>query len=182
MTANTHGLELLWGRRKATEVNAVTATSTINLNATKTMSAMRIAFGAIFLFDGILKWLLIYNGQMQAVVSNYGYDYLTNTWLTVGILVGLGETLAGIALLVGLFQRPAAVVAAGIMLAIWGYGGFGNFTQPGYTDPGGDLMLAIVFAFLIFAPYAYGLAYRLNLRDRWPGSSIKERTLRFLVT
>ena len=43
-------------------------------------------------------------------------------------------------------------------------------------------MLALAFLVLIFSPYAYSLAFRLKLRDRWPGNSLKERVARFLVT
>jgi uncharacterized membrane protein YphA (DoxX/SURF4 family) len=150
-------------------------------DAVKLASAMRILFGSIFLFDGILKWYLFQQGTMQGVVQGFNIDYLSNNWVLVGALIGLGETAAGIALVVGLFQRPAALAAAAIMGSIWWYGGYGGWGQPGYTDPGGDLMLGLVFVALIFVPCAYGLASRWKLRERWNSSSISDRVLRFIV-
>lgn len=158
---------------------------TTGRNAVKTLSGARILFGAIFIFDGFLKWVLLQNGQLAGIVQNsvmgYGDAYVMNNALAFGVLVGAGETLAGIALLVGLFQKPAAITGAAIMLFIWAYGGLGGWGQPGYTDPGGDLMLALVFVVLIFAPTAYGLASRFNLPERLAGRSTGRRILRFLV-
>ena len=155
----------------------------------RAFSAMRILFGLVFIVDGALKWILFQQGTMQATIQSFGYASLSNNWVLFGTLVALGETLGGLALVVGLFQRPAAIWSATIMLSIWTTGGFGGayvlgtgWSFVGYTDPGGDLMLALAFLVLIFSPYAYGLASRLKLRDRWPGNSLKERVARFLVT
>ncbi|MCI4322393.1 MAG: DoxX family membrane protein, partial [Thermoplasmata archaeon] len=115
------------------------------------------------------------------VIQGFGFDWLSNQWLLVGVLVGLGETAAGLAMVLGLFQRPAAIAAAGIMGAIWVFGGFNGWGQAGYTDPGGDLMLALVFVVLAFAPTAYGLASRWGLRARWSSGSVRDRALRLLV-
>jgi uncharacterized membrane protein YphA (DoxX/SURF4 family) len=150
-------------------------------SATRLVSAMRIVFGAIFLFDGFLKWTLFANGQMQGVVQGFGVPILSANWVAVGAIVGLCETAAGASLVVGLFQKPAALGAAAIMGLIWALGGYGGWGQPGYTDPGGDLMLGLVFVALVFAPTAYGLASRLHLRERWAGPSFKARLARFLV-
>ncbi len=171
-----------FSRKEALIAERTTPYSRINLNATKTLSAMRILFGAIFLFDGVLQWVLFQQGTMQGVIDGYGNALLSNNRVAVGVLVGVGGTAAGLALIIGVCQRPAAVAGAGIMLTIWGFGGFAGFGMPAYTDPGGDLMLALVFVVLIFAPYAYGLASRYQLRDRWAGTSAKDRLLRFLVT
>lgn len=149
--------------------------------AVRTLSGMRMLFGAIFLFDGALKWVLFQQGQMQGVVQGFGFDYLSANWVAVGATVGLGETLAGIAILVGLFQRPAAIAAASIMGLIWAFGGYNGWGQAGYTDLGGDLMLALVFVVLVFVPTSYGLAARLRLRERWSGGTLRDRLLRFVV-
>ncbi len=152
-------------------------------------SAFRIVFGAVFLLDGSLKWILFQQGTMQATIQSFGYASLSNNWVVFGTLVALGETMGGLALLLGLFQRPAAIWSATIMFSIWTAGGFGGayvlgtgWSFVGYTDPGGDLMLAFVFLGMIFSPYAYSLASRLKLRDRWSGSSTRAKLLRFLVT
>jgi len=169
------------------EAPSISSTRTsIGFDSVKLASAMRIVFGGVFLFDGMLKWSLFYQGQMQGIIQGYGFDYLSNNWVMVGALVGVGETLAGTALIVGLFQRPAALAGAGIMTFIWGYGNYaasGNVWGygTGYTDPGGDLMLAMVFGALVFAPAAYGLASYFHLRERWGTSSVKDALLRFFV-
>lgn len=104
------------------------------------------------------------------------------------MLVAVGETVAGIALRTGLFQRVGATIGAGVMLSILTFGGHGGaklwgngWSLTGYTDPGGDLMPALLFVVLVFAPTAYGVASRLRLRERWNGSSLRNRAPRFLV-
>ena len=155
----------------------------------RAFSAMRVLFGIVFILDGSLKWILFQQGTMQATIQSFGYATLSNNWALFGALVALGETIGGFALVVGLFQRPAAIWSAAIMFSIWTAGGFGGayvlgtgWSFVGYTDPGGDLMLALAFLVLIFSPYAYSLASRLKLQDRWPGNSIREKVVRFLVT
>jgi uncharacterized membrane protein YphA (DoxX/SURF4 family) len=160
--------------------------------AVKTFSAMRILFGAIFLFDGILKWQLFATGQMQGVINGEFYTpvWLTANWVLFGTLVGVGETVGGLLLILGLFQRPAALWSAFVMGFIWAFGGFGGYpnaigaswSTAGYTDMGGDLMLGLVFVVLAFAPYAYGLAKAWKLRERFNGSSMRDRFLRVLLT
>jgi uncharacterized membrane protein YphA (DoxX/SURF4 family) len=160
-------------------------------NAVKAYSGARVLFGAIFVLDGMFKWILIQQGLMQGTIQTgnaFNYSFLNDNWLVFGALVGLGETFGGLALVLGLFQRPAAIGSAGVMFAIWAFGGYGGaymagtWSLSGYTDPGGDLMLALIFVVLIFSPYAYSLASRLKLRDRWPGSSMGHKLLRFLIT
>jgi uncharacterized membrane protein YphA (DoxX/SURF4 family) len=155
-------------------------------DSTKVLSGARILFGAVFLFDGLLKWDLFGTGQMQGIVQGYGVDWLSSNWLAFGALVAIGETAAGAGLILGLFQRPSAFVAATIMMLIWGFGNLsatGNYwgISTGYTDPGGDLMLALVFGVLIFAPYSYGLASRFHLRERFSATSWTGKFARFLI-
>jgi len=161
---------------------------TSGANAVKTLSGARILFGLIFLFDGIMKWQLIASNQMQGVVGSvnvYNVGALNTYWYQFGLLIAIGETLAGICLALGLFQRPSALIAALIMGLIWAFGGFGGavpgYWWSGYTDPGGDLMLGLIFLVLVFAPAAYGVASRLRLPQRWGSSSIKDKVLRFLI-
>gem|GEM_PF-2697139 len=172
------------------QVPSVSETETTR--AVKTLSAMRILFGAIFLFDGILKWLLFATGQMQGIIDGMFYTpaWLTTNWVLFGTLVGLGETFGGLFLILGVFQRPAALWSALVMGLIWAFGGFGGYpaaigaswSTAGYTDPGGDLMLALVFVILVFAPSAYGLASRWRLRERFSGDRWRDRLLRGILT
>jgi uncharacterized membrane protein YphA (DoxX/SURF4 family) len=138
-------------------------------------SAARILSGSIFLLDGLLKWYLIQQGQRQVGVQGFGVGALSNNWLLVGIIGGSCDTAAGLCLTLGIFQRPAAIGAAGVMGLVWSFGGFG---QPGYTDSGGDLVLGLVFVVLAFASEANGLASRWHLAARWPASSMRDRLLR----
>lgn len=158
--------------------------------AVRAFSGTRILFGAIFLIDGLLKWILIQQSLMQGAVQSvnvFGYSFINDNWLAFGLAVAIGETLGGTAIMIGLFQRPAALGSAAIMFALWAFSGYGGaymagvWSLQGYTDPGGDLVLALIFVALVFSPYAYGLAWRFKLRDRWPGSSLKDKVLRFLV-
>ena len=162
------------------------------VNSTKLISAMRIVFGAIFLFDGLLKWYLITSGQMQGVVDGmyYAPSWLTDNWLAFGILVGLGETFGGLFLILGIFQRPAALWSFLVMASIWVFDGFGGYPSAigaswgtaGYTDLGGDLMLGLVFLFLVFAPTAYGLSSHLRLPERIAtGDSLAAKIVMMLV-
>ena len=164
------------------EVNKVEVST--GRNAVKTLSGARILFGLIFLFDGILKWQLLATTQLQGsvqMVNFYNIAYFNDNWLAFGVLVGAAETLAGIGLIMGLFQKPSAAVAALVMFFIWGVSGYGGAGYAGYTDPGGDLMLALIFVVLVFAPTAYGLAARFHLRERFAGPTIGRRILRFLI-
>ena len=45
--------------------------------AVRTLSGARILFGAIFLFDGILKWVLLQQGTLQGVVQGSVLDAAT---------------------------------------------------------------------------------------------------------
>ncbi len=194
MTAVEGGATATAGIAETARVFQVTSVSEKETTrAMKTLSAMRILFGAIFLFDGILKWVLFATGQMQGVIDG---EFYTPSWLTAnfalfGALVGLGETFGGLFLVLGVFQRPAALWSALVMGFIWAFGGFGGYpsaigaswSTAGYTDLGGDLMLALVFVVLAFAaPYAYGLAKAWKLRERFAGDGWRNRLLRAFLT
>ncbi|HLY76574.1 MAG TPA: DoxX family protein, partial [Thermoplasmata archaeon] len=149
---------------------------------TRAFSGIRIMFGAIWLFDGLLKWNLFALGQMQGVVDGFGINYLSANWVLIGTLVGLGETFGGLGMMLGIFPRLAAAWSAVLAGLIWAYNGFGGWGQPGYTDLGGDLMLGLIFVGLIFAPYAYSLASHWKIRERLAGPGAGRQLLRALLT
>ena len=189
MGAETSRVGEVFGTRREKFAASSETVNAVGMSAVKGYSAMRVLFGAVFLLDGTLKWVLFEQGTMQSTVQSFGYSVLSSNWMLFGGLVALGETMGGLLLVLGLFQRPAAIWSATIMLSIWTVGGFGGayvlgtgWSFVGYTDPGGDLMLALAFVVLIFSPYAYSLASRLRLRDRWAGASFGRKLLRFLVT
>ena len=162
----------------------------------KFWATFRVLFGVIFLFDGILKWYLFASNQMQGVINGMYYTpaWLTANWLLFGVMIGLGETFGGIFLLVGIFQKPAALWSALVCFSIWAFGGFGGYpsaigsswSTAGYTDPGGDLMLAIVFLFIfavaVWGKNRYSLSARLRLQERFlGGAGIIAKLGRFVI-
>ncbi len=168
--------------------------------AQKFWAAFRILFGVIFLFDGILKWYLLASNQMQGIIDGMGgmiyYTpaWLTTNWFLFAVMVGLGETLGGVFLLLGIFQKPAALWSAFVCLSIWAFGGFGGYpsaigsswSTAGYTDPGGDLMLALVYLFIFavatWGENRYSLSARLRLRERFiSGTGTLAKLGRFIV-
>lgn len=163
------------------------------VNATKLLVSFRIVFGMVFLFDGILKWALLATGNMQAtVVGQWAFSsnppaWLAANWMVFGTMVAVGETFGGLFLILGIFQRPAALWSFLIMFSIWVFGGFGGwYAAPGIgyqTDPGGDLMLALVFLLLVFLPTsAYSLSSYLRIRERLaPGETMKDKFLRTIL-
>lgn len=158
----------------------------------KVLTAMRVVFGFAFLFDGMLKWVLFMQGNMQPTIAGMTLapDFVLSNWVLFGTLVALGETMGGIFLILGIFQKPAAAWASIIMLSIWVLGGLGGWYDPtagwitaGQTDLGGDLMFMLVFLFLVFVPTTvYSLSHRLRLSERLaPGSTTRDRIVRWIV-
>src|ERR1700730_18133811 len=115
MTSKFGGLGEMFHRR-LNETADGEVKSAQGLGSVRLVSAARILFGAISFFDGMLKWYLLQQAQLQGVVEGFGVDVLSNNWLLVGVLVAIGDSAAGVALMAGLFQRPAALRAAGVLL------------------------------------------------------------------
>lgn len=149
--------------------------------ADKLWASFRILFGVVFLFDGVLKWYLFATNQMQGVMDGMYYTpaWMTGNWVLFAVMVGLGETFGGAFLILGIFRKPAALWSAAVCFSIWAFGGFGGYpsaigaswSTAGYTDPGGDLMLALVFLFIfaisVWGENRYSLSSRLRLRERF---------------
>lgn len=143
----------------------------------KALSAARIVFGVALFFDGVLKWQLISNGQIQSVVSGFGIAAFSANWYLIGVVVALAETVGGLALALGVFQRTAAIGSAALSFLFWGFTGLGGLGTPGQVDLGGDLMFALAFAVLVFAPNCYGLSARLGLSrsNLWPPLAVRPK-------
>ena len=135
----------------------------------------RIGFGLIWLVDAWFKW--------QPAFVNGFVSYLTggispaqpawvNAWIHFWIrvvrvdprlfahLVAVGETLIGLALVLGLGMRLVAVFGSTLSLIIWSTGeAFGGPYTTGATDVGAAIMYVGGFALLalVQAGYAYGL-------------------------
>ncbi|HYA70751.1 MAG TPA: DoxX family membrane protein [Thermoplasmata archaeon] len=150
----------------------------------KVLSAARIAFGTAWFADGLLKWQLIAGGQMKSVVSGFGIGAFTANWYLIGVVVALAETVGGLALALGVFQRVAAIGSATLSFLFWGFTGMGGLGLPAQLDLGGDLMLALAFAVLVFAPNRFGLSSRLGLSrwNLWPPLAVNSKQRSEIVT
>lgn len=141
----------------------------------------RVGFGLIWLVDAWFKW--------QPAFVNGFVSYLTggispaqpawvNAWIHFWIqvvrvdprflayLVAVGETLIGLALVLGLGMRLVAVAGGTLSLIIWSTGeAFGGPYTTGATDVGAAIMYVGGFALLalVQAGYAFGLDGRLRL-------------------
>lgn len=155
--------------------------------AEKLWATLRIVFGAVFFADGMLKWVLLAQGNLQATVQTMYFTSpgMMANWFLLGVLVGLGETFGGLFLMLGVFQRPAALWSAAIMLVIYVFGGFDGWYlgAAGKIDVGGDLTLVLVFLLLaLVVPTRYGLSSYLRLPERLaPGPSLFHRLVRAFV-
>ncbi len=149
--------------------------------------AVRIVFGAVFLIDGILKWVLMSQGALSSAVLGmyFSTPAMASQSLLLGILVGLGETFGGLFLMLGIFQRPAALWSSAIMLAIYVMGGFDSWYTgfSGKVDLGGDLSLSLVYIMLtLVVPLRFGLSSHFHLPERIaPKDTSFHRLVRALV-
>ena len=189
---NWHMAEAI-GYEPGMRMERANAFSFVGANPQKVLAAMRVVFGFAFLLDGLLKWVLFAQGNMQATIAGMTIapSFIVSNWVFFGVMVGLGETFGGLFLILGIFQRPAAAWSMVIMFSIWLLGGLGGWYDPsagwvtaGQTDLGGDLMLMLVFLFLVFVPTsAYSLSQRLRLPERLAsGNTFKDRFVRTVVS
>jgi len=102
---------------------------------------MRVVFGFLFIFHGLQKIFGMFGGRTAELISLRG-------------LAGVIEITAGTLIMVGLFTRPAALIASGQMA-------FAYFMshQPDGTWPiqnRGELAVLYCFAFLYIAARGKG--------------------------
>src|ERR1700730_10526760 len=145
----------------------------------KVMSAFRIVFGFIWLFDAWCKWQPGFINSMATDVSRHmkGQFILAWFWMNLWVnvvkinphafayLVALGETAIAIGLILGLFSNLTNIVGILLSLGIWTTAeGFGGPYAPGKTDIGTSIIYTLVFVALIFTQSSrfYSLDNRLR--------------------
>jgi len=132
---------------------------------------MRIVFGFVWLVDGYLKFQ---PGMSQAfpqmiVAAGQGQPAWLHPWFSfwasvVGAnpapwtyLIGAGEVLLGLAVMLGVMRKTAYLVGILLSLLIWSVPeGFGGPYGPGSTDIGTGVIYAFVFIFLLIVNAAFG--------------------------
>ncbi len=147
---------------------------------------MRITFGLVWLIDGFLKFqpgmpdvitqMIIQAGQGQPTWIMPWFTFWagvvgTNPAFWV-YLIGVGETLIGIALILGGMRKVTYLVGVVLSFFIWGVPeGFGGPYGPSSTDIGTGIIYALVFLALIMINTGYGTSkYSI---DSWIEKHIK---------
>jgi uncharacterized membrane protein YphA (DoxX/SURF4 family) len=145
------------------------------LDAARALAILRIALGALFLstfFENLHKEL--YSAQGYAGLIHYYIQsgHASAVWKQVmglmaahaaiaGPMQAVLESSLGILLIIGLFSRPAALVAfgflTGLWLSEWGIGWYWELLMP-----------MIVAGSLALGPSGEGMAVDVALRQRWP--------------
>ncbi len=156
-------------------------------NASSLKTVFRMIFGVLWLIDGAFKFAPGLVDQFPSLISGEGMPSWLQGWFsfwqaqasanpafwvyTTGIL----ETSVGLALLFGFMRKVAYLGGAVLSLFIWAVPeGFGGPIGPGYTDPGGGVVYAMVFLMLIVINSAYGPSrWSLDflIERRWPAWS-----------
>ncbi|MBU9765601.1 DoxX family protein [Mycobacterium sp. TNTM28] len=139
------------------------------------LSAFRIIFGLLFTLHGSMK---LFGWPLGAAIP-------VGTW--PGWWAGLIEFVAGLLVLVGLFTRPAAFIAAGEMAVAYFWmhwpplegpaAGFWPFDQQ-LGGNGGELTIMYCFAFLLLATTGAG-ALSVDARRRPTARATAEPRRRF---
>lgn len=153
----------------------------------KLKSAVRIVFGAIWFIDGLLKfspgaaaafptliqaagqgqpaWLVPWFSFWAGIVSQSPYFW--------AYLIGGGELLLGIGLILGGMRKITYIAGALFSLLIWAVPeGFGGPYGPSSTDIGTGIVYSMVFVTLMlinagYGPSRYSIDYLIEKRLSW---------------
>jgi putative oxidoreductase len=106
------------------------------------LALLRIVSGLIFLAHGTQKFLGFPPGERAG--SGLALDY-------PGAFAGIIELVTGVLLVIGLFTRPAALLASGTMAVAYWYAHAPQNAFP--VNNGGDaaILYCFVFLYLVFA-------------------------------
>lgn len=149
-------------------------------------AGLRVAFGVIWLIDGLLKFAPGLVDAFPGMVADAGAGQ--PAWLAgwfsfwaqaaqgnAALLVyttGVLETALGLGLILGLLRKVAYGGGFLLSLFIWAVPeGFGGPYGPGSTDLGTGIVYAIVFLFLVLVNATYGPSrYSVDylVERRWP--------------
>ncbi|MCW6160163.1 MAG: DoxX family membrane protein [Candidatus Micrarchaeales archaeon] len=153
----------------------------------KLKSAIRIIFGIVWLIDGLLKFTPGTAAAFPQLIQNAGngqpgwlipwFDFWSSVvgpdpffWAT---LVGVGEILIGIGLIVGGIRKITYTVGMVLSLFIWAVPeGFGGPYGPGSTDIGTGIIYSLVFVCLMvinagYGPSKYSIDAWIEKRVKW---------------
>src|SRR5215469_11311937 len=134
----------------------------IQLPSLSAVTLFRIAFGIVWLVDGVIKFLWLQSSDVIKLVQNASqgqpawlhpwYNFwktsLTSTPTVFLHGIGLIELSLGCALVLGFLRKSAYLCGIMLSLMIWSIvEGFGGPYGPGSTDVG----TAIMYAFIFFA-------------------------------
>jgi nitrite reductase (NO-forming) len=144
--------------------------TTVNvLSQLRSLSAVtlfRIAFGIVWLLDGLMKFTWLQSSDVIKLAQGAGQSQPTwlhpwyNFWIAsvtsapTAFLYSTGvfELALGVALIVGFLRKTAYLAGIMLSLMIWAIDeGFGGPYGPGSTDIGAAIMYVFVFVAIIIA-------------------------------
>lgn len=132
----------------------------------KAFTAFRIAFGLVWLIDGMIKFTFLQPSDIVNMVQSAGQGQPSwlqpwfNFWLNsvtssptaVYYSIGTIEILLGLVLIAGFLRKPVYIVGILWSLIIWSIPeGFGGPYGPGSTDIGAAVIYAFVFVAMVIA-------------------------------
>lgn len=141
-----------------------TTTTLWTRNASNLGVAFRVAFGFVWLIDGVMKFIWLAPSDVVNLVQNAGqgqpawlapwYNFWVSTissnasFMLYG--VGLFELILGFTLVFGLMRKLSYLSGILLSLLIWGIDeGFGGPYGPGSTDIGAAIIYVFVYVALI---------------------------------
>ncbi|MDE1859177.1 MAG: DoxX family protein [Candidatus Micrarchaeota archaeon] len=150
-------------------------------------TSIRVIFGIVWLIDGIFKFIFLDPNMFSQMVQAGGNGQPSwmmpwfNFWATTVsqmpqfwyYLIGISETLLGLALIFGFMRKTAYSLGLVLSLLIWSVPeGLGGPYGPSSTDIGTGIIYAIVFLALIlinteFGPSKYSLDRIIEKRVKW---------------
>lgn len=156
-------------------------------NRTELKTLMRVVFGIVWFIDGALKFqsgipaafpqLILNAGQGQPAWLGswftFWYNAVGSNALFWVYLIGIGELLLGIGLILGGLRKITYIVGFFFSFLIWAIPeGFGGPYGPSSTDIGTGAIYAIVFLALIlinaeYGPSKYSIDTWLEKKIRW---------------
>ncbi len=139
----------------------------VDISRTRSLSAFtlfRVAFGVVWLLDGLMKFVWLQPSNVLGLVSGAGQgqpDWLQG-WFSFwshavssnpsAFLYGVGtlELALAFALILGFMRKPAYLGGIILSLSIWAIDeGFGGPYGAGSTDIGAAIMYVFIFAALV---------------------------------
>ena len=140
-------------------------------NAWLIKTFMRSVFGIVWLIDGMLKFQPGMSDTFVSMITSAGQGqpmWITpwfNFWAGIVAqnpafwvyLIGVGETLLGLALIFGFMRKVTYISGAALSLFIWAIPeGFGGPYGPGSTDIGTGIIYCFMFVSLMLVNATYG--------------------------